>query len=187
MSIVIAVTKGGRTVMAADSLNVFGQERISTDNSKAVKIRRIGPVLFAFTGWSLYDNIVENLLQEHAEPPLNTSNEIFTFFLDLWRHLHDRYQFINDQCHDKDSPFGDLDASFLIANPAGIFKVSQDSSVCRFQKYYAIGSGAYYALGAVHQIYDEDQTADDIARRSVETAIEFDIYCGGEIDLFEVE
>ena len=119
MSIVIAVTKGGRTVMAADSLNVFGQERISTDNSKAVKIRRIGPVLFAFTGWSLYDNIVENLLQEHAEPPLNTSNEIFTFFLDLWRHLHDRYQFVNDQCHDKDSPFGDLDASFLIANAAG--------------------------------------------------------------------
>ncbi len=187
MSIVIAVTKNGTTVMAADSLNVFGQERIPTDNSKATKVRRVGGVLFAFTGWSVYDNIIEHLLAGRDAPPLEEANEIFTFFMELWRELHDRYQFVNDQCREKDTPFGDLDASFLIANRTGIYKVSQDASVCRFDKYYAIGSGSYYALGAVHQVYDQEQDAAKIAQRSVETAIEFDIYCGGEIDVFEVQ
>jgi ATP-dependent protease HslVU (ClpYQ) peptidase subunit len=59
--------------------------------------------------------------------------------------------------------------------------------VCRFDKYYAIGSGCVYALGALHQIYEQDADAAQLARRAVETAIEFDIYCGGEIDQFKVE
>ena len=187
MSIIIAVTKNGTTVMAADSLNVFGQERISTENSKAIKVRRVGSALFAFSGWSVYDNIIEHVLAGKDTPRLDDSEHIFNFFLELWRHLHDQYQFVNDQCREKDSPFGDLDASFLIANRAGIFKVSQDVSVCRFDQYYAIGSGAYYALGALHQIYDQVDGAAEIARRGVESAIEFDVYCGGEIDLFEVK
>jgi ATP-dependent protease HslVU (ClpYQ) peptidase subunit len=187
MSIIIAVTKNGKTVMAADSLNVFGQERIPTDNSKAVKVRRVGPALLAFSGGSVYDNIIENVLAGHDTPRLDDAEHIFNFFLELWRQLHERYQFVNDQCREKDSPFGDLDASFLVANRAGIFKISQDVSVCRFGKYYAIGSGAYYALGALHQIYDRCDGAAEIARRGVESAIEFDIYCGGEIDLFEVK
>ncbi|MHC5006857.1 MAG: hypothetical protein ACYTGF_05800 [Planctomycetota bacterium] len=187
MSIVVAVTKNDRTVMAADSLNVFGQERIPIDNAKATKIRRIGPALMAVTGWSVYANILDDLLADVKTPPLRDEREIFSFFLDLWRDLHERYPFVNDQPHQKDSPFGDLDASFLVANAAGIYKVSQDSSVCRFEKYYAVGSGCVYALGALHQIYEQDEDAAGLARRAVETAIEFDIYCGGEIDLYDVE
>ncbi|MHC4079945.1 MAG: Ntn hydrolase family protein [Planctomycetota bacterium] len=187
MSIVVAVKKNDRTVMAADSLNVFGQERVPTDNAKATKVRRVGPALMAVTGWSVYANILDDLLADVKTPPLGDEKEIFTFFLELWRELHERYPFVNDQPHHKDSPFGDLDASFLVANSTGIYKVSQDSSVCRFDKYYAIGSGCVYALGALYQIYDQEHDAATLSRRAVETAIEFDIYCGGEIDLFDVE
>jgi ATP-dependent protease HslVU (ClpYQ) peptidase subunit len=186
MSIVVAVCKNDRTVLAADSLNVFGQERIPTDNAKATKVRRIGKALMAVTGWSVYANILDDFLAELKKPALGDEREIFSFFLDLWRELHERYPFVNDQPQHKDTPFGDLDASFLVANRSGIFKVSQDSSVCRFDKYYAIGSGAVYALGALYQIYDQDADAAELARRAAETAIEFDIYCGGEIDLLEV-
>ncbi|MHC4219764.1 MAG: Ntn hydrolase family protein, partial [Planctomycetota bacterium] len=126
-------------------------------------------------------------LAEKKPPPLRDEREIFSFFLKLWHELHEKYPFVNDQPHHKDSPFGDLDASFLVANASGIYKVSQDSSVCRFDKYYAIGSGCVYALGALHQIYEQDADAAQLARRAVETAIEFDIYCGGEIDQFKVE
>ena len=187
MSIVVAVKKNGRTVVAADSLNVFGQERIPTDNSKATKVRQIGSALLAITGWSVYANILDDMLSERKSPTLGDEKEIFTFFLELWRQLHDRYPFVNDQAHNKDSPFCDLDASFLVANARGIYKVSQDASVCRFDKYYAIGSGCVYALGALYQIYDVEPDAAELARRAVKTAIEFDIYCGGEIDVFEVE
>jgi ATP-dependent protease HslVU (ClpYQ) peptidase subunit len=187
MSIVVAVSKNGQTVMAADTLNVFGQERVPVDNGRADKIRRVGAALLAVTGWSVYANILDDLLADRRSPALATDRQIFTFFLELWKQLHEKYPFVNDQPHEKDSPFGDLDASFLVANPTGIYKVSQDSSVCRFAKYYAIGSGCVYALGALHQIYDQDADAAQLARRAVETAIEFDIYCGGEIDVVEVE
>ncbi len=187
MSIVVAVKKDGRTVMAADSLNVFGQERVPTDNSKATKIRTIGSALLAITGWSVYANILDDLLTDRDTPVLRDEKEIFAFFIELWRQLHERYPFVNDQAHTKDTPFGDLDASFLVANHNGIYKISQDSSVCRFDKYYAIGSGSVYALGALYQIYDKDHDAADLARRAVATAIEFDIYCGGEIDMFDVQ
>ncbi len=185
MSIVVAVRKNGRTVVAADSLNVFGQERIPADNCKATKVRPVGQALMAITGWSLYDNIMDEVLAEEV-PPLGDEKEIFAFFIDLWKRLHERYPYVNDQPHEKDSPFGDFDASFLVANAAGIYKISQDASVCRFDKYYVIGSGGVYALGALHQIYDTGDDAEQLARRACETAIEFDIYCGAPIDIFEV-
>ena len=187
MSIVVAVRKNGRTVMAADSLNVFGQERIPVDNAKATKIRRVGPALMAVTGWSVYANILDDHLADQKVPRLGDEKEIFAFFLGLWKELQERYPLVNEQAHNKDSPFCDLDASFLVANSAGIYKVSQDVSVCRFDKYYAIGSGCVYALGALYQIYDHESDPTALARRAVETAIEFDIYCGGVIDLFEVQ
>ena len=186
MSIVVAVRKSGRTVVAADSLNVFGQERVSADNSRATKIKPVGESVLAVTGWSVYANILDDFLHQHKSPPLDDEREIFSFFLDLWKELRERYPFVNEQATNKDTPFCDLDASFLIANRNGIYKISQDASVCRFDKYYAIGSGGVYALGALYQIYDEVDDPAELARRGVETAIEFDIYCGRPIDILEV-
>ncbi len=186
MSIIVGVTKNGRTVLAADSLNVFGQERIPADNCRALKVRPVGNALMGITGWSLYDNIMLDLLSAREPPSLRDDKEIFAFFMELWKELHERYPFVNDQPHEKDSPFGDFDASFLVANAAGIYKISQDASVCRFEKYYVIGSGGVYALGALHQIYDTDADAEQLAHRACATAIEFDIYCCTPIDIFEV-
>ncbi len=186
MSIIVSVKKNGRTVVAADSLNIFGQERIAADNSRVTKVRPIGSALMGFTGWAVYANIIDDMLEERETPALGDEKQIFAFFMDMWKELHDRYPFVNDQAHAKDSPFGDLDASFLIVNADGIYKISEDASVCRFEKYYAIGSGGAYALGAIHQVYDGADDARAIARRGVQSAIEFDVYCGGEIDVFEV-
>lgn len=186
MSIVVAITKNNRTVMASDTMGFYGSQRVPTDNSKVVKIRRVGTALLAMTGWTVYDNIFEDFLAQEKTPALGSSKEIFTFFLGLWKELHERYPFVNDQADNKDSPFGDLDASFLIANGSGIYKISSDTNVSRFDKYYAIGSGSDYALGAVFTTYDRSDDAADLARRAVETAMNFDVYCGGEIDLYEV-
>ena len=79
------------------------------------------------------------------------------------------------------SPFGNLDATFVIAGETGIFYVASDLGVTRFDRYFAIGSGADFAMGALHQLIDQDLDADTIATRAVETAIAFNIYCGGEI------
>lgn len=187
MSIVVAVTKDNQTVMAADTMGFYGSQRVPIDNSRAYKIRRVGRILLAMTGWSVYDNIIDDLLIKQPKPPLGTSQEIFRFFLTMWKELHDRYAFVNDQAANKDSPFGDLDATFMVANGRGIFKVASDTNVSHFEKYYAIGSGCDYALGCLFATYDTDLDAASLARRAVETAINFDCYCGGEIDLFDVK
>ena len=39
----------------------------------------------------------------------------------MWKTLHQRYSFVNDQAKRKDSPFADLGGSFLVANSNGVF------------------------------------------------------------------
>ncbi len=188
MSIVVAVTKNNRTVMAADSLSCFGEaQRIPSANCPTDKIRRVGAAIFGGTGWAVYDDILSDYLIDADAPVLEDERTIFAFFLELWKALHDKYQFVNDQSREKDSPFGDLDSSFLIASKGGIFKVSHDMNVTRFNQYYAIGCAQEYALGALHNIYDREDDAQTIARQAVQTAIEFDVHCGGDVLVMDVQ
>jgi len=186
MSIVVAVTKGGRTVMAADTRSNFGSEVLPPDNQTTRKIRRVGDALLGRSGWGVYDNILGDLLEQDEPPALQDAPDVFRFFNGLWKLLHRRYAFVNDQSKRKDGPFGDLGGSFLVANRNGIFYVAPNLGVTRFEKYYAIGAGADYSLGAVHQLYDREQDAEVIARAAVETAIAFNVQCGGPIDALEI-
>jgi ATP-dependent protease HslVU (ClpYQ) peptidase subunit len=186
MSIVVAVTKGAKTVMGADTRSNFGAEVLPPDNQTTRKIRRVGDALLGRSGWGVYDNILGDLLERDEPPALGNASDVFRFFNELWRVLHRRYAFVNDQSKRKDGPFGDLGGSFLVANRSGIFYVSPNLGVTRFEKYYAIGAGADYSLGAIHQLYDREQDAERIARAAVATAIAFNVHCGGPIETLEV-
>ena len=107
--------------------------------------------------------------------------------MQFWKELHEQYNFVKDQSNEEDpSPFGDLDATFLIVNPNGIFYVASNMSVSKFEKYFAIGAGSNFSLGTLYALYDLDFSAEEIAKKSVESAIAFNIYCGGSIDLYHV-
>jgi ATP-dependent HslUV protease, peptidase subunit HslV len=186
MTIVLAVHKNDETVIAADTRLSFGNEIIPADNLRVEKILRAGSSYIGSSGWGLYDNILADFLRGRDEIKLDDGSSIFSFFLDFWQELHKRYPFVNDQSSDKDSPFGDLDAKFLIVNSAGIFLVGNNLSVRKFEKYYAIGSGSSYSLGALDTLYDRKLDAETIARRAVLTAIKFDKSCGGDVDLRRV-
>ncbi len=187
MSIVVAVQKGRRIVMASDSLSSCGSHKDLPDNAVCTKIRRVGNALIGVTGWSLYENILNDLLASGRTPRLTNKESIFKFCLRLWRVLHDKYSLVNDQSTDKQTPFGDIDAQLLVANKHGIFSVASNLTVSEFKKYYAIGSGSDYAFGALHCLYDTERNPGKIAEKAVETGIQFDSYCGGKIDLFEIK
>ena len=112
---------------------------------------------------------------------------VFQFFKAFWQALHKTYPFVNDQCDDEESPFGELDADFLITTKKSIFYVSSNMSVTEFLKFHAIGSGCEYALGAMHAIYNMKLSAEDIARKALEAAIEHNVYCGGEMELLLIK
>jgi acyl-CoA thioesterase YciA len=57
-----------------------------------------------------------------------------------------------------------------------------DKDVTQFQQYSAIGSGSYYALGALRVLYDQPLSAEQIGRRAVQVGIDLDVCCGRRID-----
>jgi ATP-dependent HslUV protease subunit HslV len=187
MSIALAIEKDGELIVAADTLTSFGHSKVPVELHAAQKVRRVGASYLAATGWGLYENILDDVLERRGNVRLNTRAQIFAFFLRLWTDLHDKYSFVDDQIDEKESgPFGNLDSTFLIAGPAGIFYVGPDMSVTQVERYFAIGSGAQFALGALHALHGGKLDAETVARRGVEAAIAFDTYCGGEPQLFRV-
>jgi ATP-dependent HslUV protease subunit HslV len=181
MSVIAAVRKARRLVIAADSQDNFGDLRPPPDNHSALKLRAVGDAWLGCSGWAVYDDLFGHYLQKRSTRiALHSRDDIFEFFLKFWRAIRADYPFVNEQSRSEDkTPFADLDATFLIASPGGIFLVSSNMSVSTFNKYYAIGSGGDYALGALHALYDGPADPLDLAERAVAAAKAYDSGCGG--------
>ena len=187
MTVAVAVRKDDRTFLAADTLMSFGGERYPRDNCRVEKIYRVGSSVLAWAGWSLYAEMLDAYLQRHAPPSLQSETEVFSFFIQFWRLMRDDYTFVRQHTPQDQHPFVDLDSTFLIANHGGIYKVSRDMNITSFQQYCAIGSGAAYALGALRILYDQERDAGVIARKAAQVGIDFDVHCGGSVDVIEVQ
>lgn len=181
MSIVVAVRKKNRMAMACDTLQCFGSMKQYDDNVDSPKIRRIGSSLVGCTGWGVYDNILLDYVARKRPPELKDVATVYRYFLGLWKKLREgEYGFVKEQRNDDDSPFVDLDASFLILNRHGIFRVGSDIGVLPCRHYWAIGSGSAYAFGALHTVFDSTNDPGKLAETAVRTAMHFDDACGGE-------
>jgi ATP-dependent HslUV protease, peptidase subunit HslV len=181
MSVIVAIRKGAQIVIAADSQDNFGDLRPPPENHEAVKLRVIGNAVLGSSGWALYDDIFAHYLQRRRVA-LTDRASVFDFFVKFWKDLRKNYSFVNDQPgKETETPFANLDASFLVATPGGIFLISSNMSVSEFRQYYAIGSGSDYAIGAVHALYEHEKDPATIAERAVRAAMAYDNSCGGRI------
>ena len=183
MSIAVVVKKDNKIVIGADTLQCFDSNMTGVDNLNESKLRCIGNAMVAGAGWGLYDNILDDYLKGKKPVRLSTKQDIFLFFKKLWPVLHEKYSFVKNQCDNAESPFGELDSSFLIATKKRIFFVSSNMCVTEFRKFYAIGAGRDYAIGAIHVLYDQEKSAEEIARLAIEAAISNNVYCGGNIEI----
>jgi ATP-dependent protease HslVU (ClpYQ) peptidase subunit len=93
---------------------------------------------------------------------------------------------VNDQAASANTPFGDLDSTFLIANAGGIFTVASDLGVTPLNQYYAIGSGGEYAIGVIYTLYDRVDDIAEIASDAVNAAIAMNLQCGGTVDVLQL-
>ena len=188
MSVIAAVRKGRRLVIAADSQDNFGDLRPPPDNHSAFKLRDVNGAWLGCSGWAIYDDLFGHYLRKRTtKASLNTREEVFEFFLKFWRVIRADYPYVNEQSRSEDkTPFADLDATFLIGSPGGIFLVSSNMSVSAFEKYYAIGSGGDYALGALHALHGDVQDPVSLAERAIAAAKAYDSGCGGLTTIREV-
>lgn len=187
MSIALVVKKGNQACIAADTLSSWGSllqsERYSENPSK---IHRFKESYIANVGAAAHDMVLRNFFTHHADKiNLSGSDAIFSTWLILHSHLTKDYHLNTGS--DNDDTYEPSKLTALIANEAGIFIVASWRSVDSIKRFWAIGSGQEFALGAMHAIYDDCSDVKEIATAGLCAAIEFDNACGIPIDLYTIE
>ena len=188
MTTIVVVKKGKQAAIAADTLTTYGSQLESARYIKNhKKIVRYRGSFFALTGWSASQTAFEDLLKKTKEEfPLGSEKEIFNSHLKIHKLLKEKY-FLKADKRDSDA-FETSRANMLLANPSGIYALSEYRYVKELSRFYAYGSGSDYALGAMYAAYDDKRnSAEAIARIGVKAGAEFDDSSGLPINCHKVK
>ena len=118
-----------------------------------------------------------DLLQNTEPNSLNSSGEIFRWLLSNQASLKSKYFMKTDNGNDKRQPTESQWLYGLLVNVNGIFVITAYREVSQFSKFWAIGSGDRFALGALEVLYDLDLSASEIARKAAIVATKFHPEC----------
>jgi ATP-dependent protease HslVU (ClpYQ) peptidase subunit len=110
---------------------------------------------------------------------LDSRDHVFDTFLRLHPKLKETF-FLNPKEEDAD-PYESSQFTALIANPSGIYGVYSYREVFEFDRFWAIGSGRAFALGAMYAQFDRARTARELAELGVRAGCEFDKNSSGPI------
>ncbi|MBE9567244.1 MAG: MFS transporter [Proteobacteria bacterium] len=179
MSTVVVVKKAGKVCIAADSLTSFGDLKLSSEYDAAHdKILCHDENHLGIVGSAAHQLVLESVFaskkvaDRKVDIDLSSRLAVFETFRGLHPLLKEKY-FLNAKDED-DDPYESTQIDALIANPFGIFGVHSLREVTEYKKFWAIGSGAEYALGAMFAVYnDKKKTAEDIAHVGVAAGAEF--------------
>ena len=174
MTTIAVVRKGTQVAIAADSLVTFGDTRLPHGYEDNDKLFKVADSYFGMAGTTAHFPVLRKALT--ALPPdelkLTTRDEVFDTFLKLHPKLKEQY-FLNPKEEDAD-PYESSQFTVMIANKHGLFGVYSYREVFEFERFWAIGSGRSFALGAMYACYDKLKTAREIATLGVEAGNEFD-------------
>ena len=177
MSSIVVVKKAGRAVIAADSLTTFGQTKFGKKYQRnSDKIHKFESSFIGILGDAAHSNVFENIVEKYAdELSFDSRKDIFETYLHLHQILKDKFH-LNPNVED-DMAYQSSQIDALIANQHGIFGMFEFREVHEFEKFWAIGSGKAYALGAMYAAYDRLEDPVEIAKTGVLASCEFDSSC----------
>jgi ATP-dependent protease HslVU (ClpYQ) peptidase subunit len=175
VSTIVAVLKNNIACIAADSLTSFGDTRQAaefvTDYDKILQFGEHTHI--GIVGSAAHHLVMQNLLEKHADK-IDFSDRFAIF--ETMRLLHpilkDEY-FLNSKEEDDDS-YESSRVDALIVNPGGIFGLYSLREVDQYSRFWAVGSGAGFALGAMRVAYDLLDDAEAVARAGIEAGACFD-------------
>ncbi|MDF1836829.1 MAG: MFS transporter [Planctomycetota bacterium] len=174
MTTVIVTKKAGRAVICADTLASYGGSRETSayiENSS--KILRVGGAFLAPTGPASMQLVLTSYFQDPEAPrDFSSPLHIFETVRELHRAMRDEYT-LNPR-EDASDPFESMQTEMLVCSPFGIFGVYPMRSVQEYTRFYAFGSGAEYAMGAMHAVFEYLDRPEDIAIAGLEAAATFD-------------
>ena len=178
MTTVVVTKKNGVACIAADTLATYGDLREPADLvANCDKLVAVGDAWVAPTGPASAQLVLKHHLRGLDGPPrLDDVDGIFDFLTQLQRSLRDDYFVLGKE--DSQDDYESMRMELIIASPGGIFGAYPQRSVQQFHDFYAFGSGAEFALGAMSAAMASAESAEDLARIGVETAARFDVSTG---------
>ncbi len=186
MTVLTIVRKNNKVCIAADTTidlngNVVSDEILTTSD----KIFKHGDTYFAYTGATQSSIMLKHALEEHGEDlSFSGQSNIYKSLLVLHKELKEHY-FTKTDNSSNNQAVEDMHINFLLANPSGIYQILGDRFVGEISKYWAAGSGAKLALGAMHACYETLDKPTDIATTGINAACQFDRYCGLPMTMYE--
>jgi ATP-dependent protease HslVU (ClpYQ) peptidase subunit len=185
MTTIVVVRKGGNAVIAADSLTTFGTTRLAPAYDRhPQKITAYGDSFLGVAGSAAHQLVLENLLVRTPNLGFHGKAAIYDSFRKLHPLLKDE-AFLNPK-EEEDDPYESSQMTVMIANPSGIFAVYSMREVFELDRFWAIGSGRDFALGAMYTIYEKTPTVAAIAEAGVLAGAEFDTGTAAPITVHEV-
>ena len=174
MSTVVVARVGGTLAIASDSLVTFGETKLPQGYEANAKLFQVDDTWVGAVGTVAHMPVLRQALL--ALPPeqrqLHTREGLFETFLRLHPVLKERF-FLNTKEQDSD-PYESSQFSILLANRYGIFGVESYREVFEFERFWAIGSGRRFALGAMHAVHGRARSAREVAEAGVLAGCEFD-------------
>jgi ATP-dependent protease HslVU (ClpYQ) peptidase subunit len=173
MTTIVVVKKNSEIAIASDALVTFGETRLPHGYETNEKIFKINDSYIGLAGSTAHFAVLAEALRHLGEEcRLGSRLEIFNTFQRLHPVLKDRF-FLNPKEEDGD-PYESSQITALIANNSGIYGVYSYREVFSFDRFWGIGSGRNFALGAMYAAYDRTASARRIAELGVKAGAEFD-------------
>jgi ATP-dependent protease HslVU (ClpYQ) peptidase subunit len=173
MTTIVVVKKNGIVTIAGDSLTTFGSTRLTPEYDAAYdKIQRFGESYFGIAGSAAHHLVIENIFHKRTDLSFGSKAEVFESFNKIHPQLKDEH-FLNPK-EEEDDPYESSQLTAVIANKTGIYAVYSMREVFEFNRFWAIGSGREFALGAMYAAYERLESAEQVARMGVEAGCEFD-------------
>lgn len=185
MTTLVAVRRNDQIAIAADSLTTFGDTRLSAQFDRTPdKILRYQDTYIGLCGSAAHQLVFQSLLTRERDFDFASKAGIFETF----RRLHPilkEHHFLNPK-EQEDDPYESTQMTALVANEHGIFGVYSMREVFEYSRFWAVGSGREFALGAMHSQYARLDSAAAIAEAGIDAGATFDRNSGLPMTIYTV-
>lgn len=182
MSTIVTAVKNGVACIAADSLTSFGDTKQGAEfvlnSDKILCFSNITPdlnatVYMGIVGSAAHHLVMQSLIADHADKiDFSDRMSIFASLKAIHPILKEEY-FLNSK-EDEDDSYESSRVDALVMNANGIFGLYSMREVEQYSRFWAVGSGAEFALGAMHTAYQLYDSAEQIARAGIVAGATFD-------------
>ena len=188
MSTIVVVQKNNVAAIASDTQHNQGSflqtAKYVQNNTKLLKIDNS---YLGIVGSSAHKSVIKSIAKKYPDKIcFDSVDDIFETFRSLHDILKDEY-YIETKEDDDDQEYESNQICGLVVNPSGIYELQSYREVIKYKKFWAIGSGREYALGAMHAAYNNHKDPCDIAKIGVMAACDFDGATGPPVTVKSVK